>query len=155
MKNNNNDTEVWIYDVVRGIAITIGGGIFFGICLKNFIKFTDSTSKVILIPFLICGLAILMIGVVSLAKGLNLRNGMKDEDVSAESVFDKYEKLDMADNFFSKLSVISVLLFWFGALIVFDYFAIKQGELGMLAFTLIFWIVGIFFAVINFKRRSK
>ena len=45
MKNNNNDTEVWIYDVVRGIAITIGGGIFFGICLKNFIKFTIPEGK--------------------------------------------------------------------------------------------------------------
>ena len=76
---------------------------------------------------------------------------MNDENISAESVFEKYEKLNIADKIFSKLYIVGFLLFWFGFLIVFDYIAITQGQMSMLAFSLVFWTVGIYVALKNFK----
>lgn len=149
--NNNNNLEVWILEVLQGIGTIIGGGIFTGVCGWIFIKAADSISRIVVIPFLICGLAVLIKGIVNLAQGLNLRKGMNDDNVSAESVFDKHEKLNIADKIFSKLYILGFLLFWFGFLIVCDYIAIKQGQMSMLAFSLIFWVAGIYVAIKNFK----
>jgi len=149
--NNNNNLEVWLFEVLQGIGTIIGGGIFTGFCGWFFIKAADSTTRIVIIPFLICGLAVLIKGIVALVQGLNLRKGMNDDNVSAESVFDKHEKLNIADKIFSKLYIVGFLLFWFGFLIVFDYIAITQRQMSMLAFSLIFWIVGIYVAIKNFK----
>lgn len=151
MNNNNNNIEVWIFEVLQGIGTIIGGGIFFGVCGWFFIKAADSITRIAIIPFLICGLAVLIKGIVALVQGLNLRKGMNDENISAESVFEKYEKLNIADKIFSKLYIVGFLLFWFGFLIVFDYIAITQGQMSMLAFSLVFWTVGIYVALKNFK----
>ena len=149
--NNNNNIEVWIFEVFQGIGTIISGSIFSGICGWIFIKAANSITRIVIIPFLISGLAVLIKGIVALLHGLNLRKGMNDENISAESVFYKYEKLNIAYKIFSKLYIVGFLLFWFGFLIVFDYFAIKQGQMSMLAFSLIFWIVGIYVAIKNFK----
>lgn len=151
MNNNNNNMEVWSFEVLQGISTIIGGGIFTGVCGWVFIKAADSITRIVIIPFLICGLAVLIKGIVALVQGLNLRKGMNDDNVSAESVLDKHEKLNIADKIFSKLYMVGFLLFWFGFLIVFDYFAIKQGQMSMLAFSLIFWVVGIYVAIKDFK----
>lgn len=151
MDNNNNNIEVWMFELLRGISTIIGGSIFSGVCGWVFIKAADSITRIVIIPFIICGLAVLIQGIIALLQGLNLRKGMNDEKISAESVFDKHEKLNIADKIFSKLYIVGFLLFWFGFLIVFDYFAIKQGQMSILVFSLIFWIAGIYVAIKNLK----
>mgnify|MGYP004503281023 CR=1 FL=1 len=152
MNNNNNDNniEAWM---VQGIILIIVGSVFSGVCVRFLVDITDtSMPRVVIIPFLICGLAVLIKGTVSLSQGLNIKKGMKDESISAESVFDKHEKLKITDKIFSKLYVVAFLIFWFGFLIAFDYFAIKQGQMSMLAVSLIFWIAGIYIAIKKLKE---
>ena len=148
--NNDNNVE-WTYEVFHGIITIIGSAIFFGMCGWFFTKSGDHMTRITLIPFLVCGLSVLIRGIIVLIRGLILRKGMKDENISAERVFDKYEKLNIAEKTFSKVYVIGFLVFWFGLLILCDYFAIKQGQLLMLAFSLIFWIAGIYIAIKNLK----
>ena len=152
MNNNKSNIEVGIYEVFERISTIIGCGLFFGVCVWIFIKAADFITRIIIIPFLICCLALLIKGIIALLQVLNLRKGMNDENISAESVSDKDEKLNLADKFFSKIYNVVFFLFWFGFLVVFDYFAIKQGQLYALAFSLIFWIAGIYEAIKDFKR---
>lgn len=76
MNNNNNNIDVWIFEVLQGVCTIICGGIFSGVCGWVFIKAADSITRIVIIPFLICGLAVLIKGIVALVQGLNLRKGM-------------------------------------------------------------------------------
>ena len=103
MNNNKSNIEVGIYEVFERISTIIGCGLFFGVCVWIFIKAADFITRIIIIPFLICCLALLIKGIIALLQVLNLRKGMNDENISAESVSDKDEKLNLADKFFSKI----------------------------------------------------
>ena len=70
--------------------------------------------------------------------------------IKANEEFDYY-----VDKFYlimGKIGIIIFLLLWFGLLIVFDYFAIKEGNWQSFSFSLIFWLVGGFVAYHNLKK---
>ena len=94
--------------------------VFITILLIYFMIKTPS-SKIIFIPFLIC--AISMIG-----KSISL-------------IMEKKKYV----NIFNKSFTIGFLLFWFGFLIFADYIAIRDKQWQLVAFSLVFWIAGIYF----------
>lgn len=150
MKRNDN-IELWVGNVIQGAITIIVGSIFTFLCILGFIRAVDSTTRIVIIPFFICGMTILIRGIVSLIKGLNWKKGIKDNSVSAEEVFNAQEKLDGADNALSKIYMWRFLLFWFGFLLVFDYFAIVQKEMLLLVISLIFWAIGIYSVIKSLK----
>ena len=95
--------------------------VFITILLIYFMIKTSS-PKIIFVPFLIC--AISMIG-----KSISL-------------IMEKKKYV----NIFDKSFTIGFLLFWFGFLIYANYIAIKDKQWQLVAFSLVFWIVGIYFA---------
>jgi len=109
-----------IYKIVFGL-------IFTGVSMSMLLS-VEGMAKLFLVPFVVCGVAVIIMGVSSLkGKSLNLGN---------------------------KIYIISFLTFWFGFLIVFDYTAIKDGNWTMVLFSLIFWVAGIFVAYKNFKNNG-
>lgn len=95
--------------------------VFITILLIYFMIKTAS-PKIIFVPFLICTIS--MIG-----KSISL-------------IMEKKKYVNIFDKTFS----IGFLLFWFGFLIFADYIAIKDKQWQLVAFSLVFWIVGIYFA---------
>lgn len=95
--------------------------VFSTIILIYFMIKTTS-PKIIFVPFLICSISII-----------------------GKSIFLIIEKKKYA-NIFDKSFTIGFLLFWFGFLIYANYIAIKDKQWQLVAFSLVFWIVGIYFA---------
>lgn len=149
MKEN---TEIWLKEVITGIVTILGGLPFSIFCGLGVFNGADNITRIVFIPFFICGLTILIRGFVYFIKGLNLKKALNDTDVLAEDVFENDDKLNIVDKIFSKLYLVGFLLFWFGFLIVFDYIAIRDGQTSMFIFSLLFWAVGIFVAIKNFGR---
>ncbi len=118
-----------IIEIIASIFMTV----LFGWC---FIEAADSTTRICVLPFLTVGVVLLIRGIVGLILVLKVRKGKKDDNVSAESVFN----LDIAHKI---INMLGFILFWFGFLIIFDYFAIKQSQMSMLVASLIFWALGI------------
>lgn len=154
MNNEQNndakiDTFITIFSSIRNI---IGGFIVSWFCLFMFVKGADTFSKVVIIPFLICGLAVLITGFSHLFKGINMMKTAKSKEygdfTKADETENKQEQIVKVEKIGVKLYVAGFALFWFGFLIVFDYFAIKSWNDGgtvLFFFSLIFWIAGIIF----------
>ena len=104
--------------------------VFITILLIYFMIKTSS-PKIIFIPFLIC--AISMIG-----KSISL-------------IMEKKKYV----NIFDKSFTVGFLLFWFGFLIFADYIAIKDKQWQLVAFSLVFWIVGIYFAKKRLVKQKE
>lgn len=100
------------------------------IILWLMINSNDKFTKIILIPFLIASLA-------TLGKLCSL-----------------YFKNINWTIFFHKLYTIGFLIFWFGFLIVADYISINNKQYDMIIFSILFWIVGIYFAYKNFIKKK-
>lgn len=83
--------------------------------------FNTSNGKLILIPFIICSIALLL----------------KDLFI----IFNKEKYLKI----FDKLYIIGFFIFWFGFLIYFDYLCFIDKNYQLLIFSIPFWLVGIFF----------
>ena len=145
--NDEDNNEGWPYKVCHGIVTIIGGCIILCVFRWIFINAANFATKISTSPIFVFGLFAIIEGIVELLKGLNLRKGMTDDSVSAESVFDKDEKLNLADKIISKLVIVVFLLFWFGFLTVASYYVIKDGDMIFLAFTLPFWCAGIGIAI--------
>ena len=103
------------------------------ITIKNLVKQGESSlnSKIIFIPFIIGAIA--MVG-----KNIALLCGKKN--LAA---------------IFNKLFTIGFLLFWFGFLSVSAYICIRDKNYNMLAFTLPFWLAGIFVVKRRFFRNQS
>jgi len=162
MNNNQiNDvkTEAFI-TLFNSIGIIIGGLVFSGFCFLIFIKGADTITRMAIIPFLICGIAVLIGGLSLLFRGINMMKAVKNvEDGDFSNVFEiekTHKKLIRVDKFTNNFYIFGFLIFWFGFLIVFDYFAIKNwsnGGSSIFFFSFIFWIAGIFILVKNFKKK--
>ena len=99
-----------------------------------FITSDKLTTKIAIIPFMICTLSILGATVSSIIKK------------------DKFIPL------FSNIFFISILLYWFGFLIFMNYRLFKNQEYNMILFTVPFWIIGIFLfykKIIKRKQHKK
>ena len=77
-------------------------------------------ARLIIVPFITCAL---------FALGKNISFLLNKENLA---------------NVFSKSFIISFLVFWFGFLIVWSYYVIKDNTYFTLLFTLPFWIIGIY-----------
>ena len=94
-----------------------------------FLKGTDTITKIIILPFLICGCAALA---QIIFRTLNMT---------------KYVLL------MNKLYIVSFLLYWFGFLCVWTFYGIKDKEYWMLIFSIPFWAAGIFVAYNNLFKK--
>lgn len=101
------------------ITIQIIKNIFITILLFYF-YINTSNGKIILLPFLICSVAIL------------LRN--------ISLLFNKFKYIDL----FNKIYTLSFLLFWFYSLILWCYTSIINKKYNLLIFSIPFWLVSIF-----------
>ena len=149
--NNNNNVKFLLIEIIKIISTLIASLIFTGICVEIFIKAANSITRIAIIPIFISAISLLIKDIVTLIKVLKIRKRVNDSNISTDDVFNTYEKLNILEKNFSKLYIVGFLLFWFGFLIVVDYFAIKQGQMSILVFSLIFWGVGIYIAIKNFK----
>ncbi len=143
-----------ISSICRPIFQIIGGLIFTFICFFIFILGTDIFSKFAISPFLICGIAITIKGIVILNHNIVNFNEIKNyniqnKDQKANKDLSKFNLIS------SHLYGIGFLIFWFGFLIFFDYLAMKQinsGGIQLILFSLIFWLAGIYVAFKEFKK---
>jgi hypothetical protein len=115
--------------------------VFVGICLWMFMKIDNASAKVFMIPFLICGLALLIQAIIRI---INHFKG----DGNFLGILITFEKI----------YVLGFLLFWFGILIFICYTVIKNGnyqngDYKALLFTIPFWIFGICVIYKTFKKR--
>lgn len=144
--------------IISGIGTIIVGGVFSGVLAMAFFKGADNITKIVSIPFLICGVAVLIYGISTIIKGININKNTNDY-VNGKLDMNKVEK---SEKNFRKISTIvnniyvfGFLLFWFGFLIVFDISAIKYWSNGgdlLFFFSIIFWIVGIYLSINKFKK---
>ena len=162
MNNNQiNDVKSEAFaNLFSSIGIIISGLVFSGFCFFVFIKGADTFTRVVIIPFLICGIAVLIQGLSLLFQGINMMKAVKNvEDgnfSNAVEIEKTHKKLIKVDNFTNNLYIFGFLIFWFGFLIVFDYLAIKDwsnGGSSMFFFSFIFWIAGIFALVQTIKKE--
>lgn len=107
MKNKS----IYINKLVSSVFITI---------LLIYFMIKTPSSKIIFVPFLICGFS--MIG-----KSISLIIEKK-----------KYA------NLFDKLFVVGFLLFWFGFIIMWCYTSFKNGDYLQTIFSIPFWLAGIY-----------
>jgi hypothetical protein len=112
----------------RSVANIISGLIFTSFCLWIFINAADTITRIAIIPFTIAGIGVLINGLSPLLFKSKIKNlGMK-------------------------IYLFGFSLFWFGFLIVFDYLSITQGNIQLALFSIIFWVVGLFMIINQFKR---
>ena len=159
-KNNNplNDARMEVgISFIGGIFAIIFGLIFCVFCLNMFFK----GGGIDLIPFGICGIAILIYGISALAHSLNTKKAVNDvmngEIVTQEEYKEQEKKAQGLSNIAYYIYIFGFLIFWFGFLIVFDYHAIKSWSNGgsrLFLFSLIFWLVGICVLVNNLKKNK-
>ena len=117
---------VKIVNIIKIISVIIINIILF--ILFNSMK--DLTSKIVLIPFLICSIAILY---STLASILNK---------------------DIIVKLMKKIYVIGFLTFWIGFLIFFTYSIIKQeNDYSMILFTIPFWLFAIYIIYKEFIKK--
>lgn len=141
LKSNNRKTkkseviEESTYEpvsVYQHIITTISGAIFTAIMMWLETKAADNATRVILLPFFIAGMGVFLQGLLPL-------------------VFYKNQRI--VANIGKKIYLFGFLLYWFGFLIVFDISAIRDKNIGMALFSLVFWAVGIWLLISNFKKK--
>lgn len=118
--------------IFQSVIEAISGAIFIAIMTWLEIKAADNVTRIIMIPFFIAGMGVFLQGVLPL-------------------VFYKNQKI--VANMGKKIYLFGFLLYWFGFLIVWDISAIRNNEIGMFLFSLIFWGAGIWILVSNFKKK--
>lgn len=124
------------------IYIIIVAVVFIAICIWFMITAKNNYIKIIFIPFLICGIAVMVSGFLNVLRILNKK--------PAEKI-----KIKKMLSLSKKVYLIGFSIFWFGFLIVFDVFMILQRNVSMLIFSLVFWVVGISVITQNWKYHSK
>lgn len=167
-KKTNFDFDSPLFNIKIDALITIFSGIItvvFGIiflCIISSLMFSeDSYSKIVSIPFFICGIAILINGIVLSFKGINTViyvKGCVDGAVDFQKVANRKKKLSFMKNISGCIYIFGFFLFWFGLLILADYSAIKSWSDGgstLFFFSLLFWSVGICALVIALKGLKR
>ena len=158
MNNDNNQSKFEAAALIfKGVQTVFGGVLFSSFTFWIFIKGADTFTKVAILPFLICGIAVLINGISVLIQGLNMKktiNNIESGTVYDESkVEETHNRMEKINKFSDNLYLYGFLTFWFGFLIVFDYFAIKDWANGgstMFFVSLTFWAAGLFML---FKKR--
>ncbi len=157
IKNSKIESGLTIFGGVRTIFV---GAVFSGISSLLVFKSSDSITRIVGIPFLICGVAVLIYGILLIIKGINTNKNTNDY-VDGKLDMNKVEKsekdLEKAGTIVNSIYIFGFLLFWFGFLIVFDISSIKTWEDGgnqMFFFSIIFWLVGIYILINKVKKDN-
>lgn len=116
---------------VNYIKKIISSIIIIGILGKVLFASDDVTTKIIVIPFLVCGLSFFL-----------------------KAIFMVCNKSHWAARM-STVFVIAFLTYWFGFLIYWDYVSVVNGDYVSVLFSLIFWLAGGFVIYRRFIRRRK
>lgn len=126
LKKSNSDAIddsklILSFEFIKKIIGVIGLSIVCIIFIGIFFNLSGMTSKIIFSPFLVCALCTVGLGLSKI-----LGN-------------DKLKRI------FQKIYIIIFLVYWFGFLVVWTFFAIKQeGNYIYALFSIPFWIIGIF-----------
>lgn len=146
--------------VVVPILQIIMSAIFTVICLWILIDAANTMTRIVIAPFIIAGLAVFVRSAIHLIRSIIQIRGDKMSNTSAldrekySKLGQVYDKLGVFQIIADKIYIIGFMIFWFGFLIVFDYFAFQQinkGGMQLLLSSLVFWAVGIFVAYRGFK----
>lgn len=119
------------FSIYQSIITSIVGAIFTASMMWLEIKTVDNITRIVALPFLVVGIGAFLQGVLPLVFYKNARNVMN---------IGKYIYLF---TFFS---------FWFIFLIVMDIAAMRDKNIGMVVFSLIFWVAGIFNLIVILKN---
>ena len=136
-------------EVSKGIGYTIGGVILSGISYMFVFRGADYITKIIGIPFLICGLSVLIYGILIIIAGVNTKKHTADY-INGKLDTKKVKKIESnikkGGNFVHYIYTFGFAIFWFGLLIVSDITYIKSWSDGgdfMFFVSLFLWIIGI------------
>ena len=136
-------------EVSKGIGYTIGGVILSGISYMFVFRGADYITKIIGIPFLICGLSVLIYGILIIIAGVNTKKHT-DDYINGKLDTKKVKKIESSikkgGNFAHYIYTFGFAIFWFGLLIVSDITYIKSWSDGgdfMFFVSLFLWIIGI------------
>lgn len=164
MNNNQikNEKQLLFVNIIHSLWIIIKSLFISGLCIYFFINGANTIDKIIIFPFVICGITVLIRGLTLLIQSLNTIIAIKisytDDFDYANKVSNINKKLEKVDDFAIKLFLFIFLVFWFGALIFYDYNAIKNWENGgfiNFLFSIIFWITGFYMIKIIVNENSK
>ena len=115
-----------IVNIIKVITIILLNFILF----KVFINTKDVTTKIILIPFIICCISVLF------------------------SILASILNKDIIVKLMKKIYVIGFLMFWIGFLIFFTYSIMKQeNDYSMILFTIPFWLFAIYIIHKEFIKK--
>lgn len=129
--------------------VRVFSGLGFSIfALTIIFQVTKVVDKLLLIPFLICGIGVFYQGLERIIKMVNevriIKATREGEVEKAKMLTEKKNKYSIGNYIYH----FGFFLFWFGFLTFVDYFAIKSWSTGgnqFFFFTILFWIVGIYF----------
>lgn len=114
----------FIIKIISGLIINI-------FLIYFFLKSENLVTELAIIPFLICGLAML-----------------------TQIIFNYLNKQKYVE-ILHKIYICSFLLFWFGFLAVWSYVAIKDEKYSLLVFSIPFFIAGIYIIYKYLIKKSK
>jgi len=144
--------------IFNGIINTIKGIILSVVSSMFVFRGTNNITKIVGIPFLICGIVVLIYGISIIVRGI-IKGKNANDYVNGNLDMEKVEKSEnnfrKIGSFVNYIYIFGFLLFWFGFLIVFDTVAIKSWSDGgslMFFFSLIFWVVGIHMLLKTIKK---
>ncbi|MCR5704904.1 MAG: hypothetical protein K6G85_09805 [Eubacterium sp.] len=144
-----------IKEILTNVFALIRSALYVGVLVTIFFLTNNSTTRIILIPFLICFIAFFIKEFISFKSFMISHKKMNEDYIPIEDEAKKINSLNKVTSFFSKLYNLGFFLFWFPFLIFADYIAIKNNRKDLLIGTLIFWIVGIVLAVSTFKKTNR
>ena len=106
----------------QSITTLIAGIVFCFFLVVMLAKAADNTTQIILIPFCIAGIGIFLQGLLPLV------------------MIDKVNAIKIS----KRVYMGGFLLYWFGFLMLWDYTSLRDGQISLFVFSLIFWLVGIY-----------
>lgn len=113
---------------IRNLIVSILISMFL---IYSFVQTPDIKAKIMILPFLICGVA------VACQMACLIMNKMK------------YIK------FFKKVYLISFIIYVFGFLFYWCYLNVKTQSYGSLIFSVPFWLAGIYIIYKSFRKNKK
>lgn len=143
--------------IIQGMIQIIMSSIFLAVLYNMFRNGANQMTRIVLIPFIICGIAIFIRGFITLFHGIQVRK-MRNSQTDVNLVEKMKHDIDTANKGSRKLFLIGFFIFWFGFLITMDYILIRdwsQISWQMLAFSGIFWVAGIYMLRKRWRETKK
>ena len=149
------------FNIINGIFTLIPGIALLIFCLFLFFKGAGIIEKVISIPFGFIAIAIIIKALSMILQGINLIiyiHKIKKEDYNKiTKIENNSNKLYKTSNISNYIYIIGFLIFWFGFLMIFDYYTIKfwnDNGSQLFFFSLIFWAAGIYIIYKNIRQKK-